>query len=73
MTFSLLLQNDGYQTAIVGKWHLSHGGPGKPTGFEYWNVLLGQGIYHDPVFSEMGEEKVYPGYVTDVTTDRSLG
>src|SRR5688572_26977067 len=43
-----LLQQAGYQTAIVGKWHLGHGGVNDPTGFDYWCVLPGQGDYHNP-------------------------
>jgi arylsulfatase A-like enzyme len=43
-TFPKILQRNGYQTALVGKWHLkSH-----PTGFDYWNVLPGQGEYYNP-------------------------
>ena len=53
---------------MVGKWHLG----GEPTGFDYWNILPGQGIYHKPVFFDMGKRKVYNGYVTDVITDISL-
>ena len=72
LTFPKLLQGAGYQTAIVGKWHLGQGEAHWPTGFDYWNVLPGQGLYHDPVMIEMGEEKTFPGYTTDITTDYSL-
>ncbi|MHC4337483.1 MAG: twin-arginine translocation signal domain-containing protein, partial [Planctomycetota bacterium] len=40
-TFPKLLQEAGYYTAVVGKWHLKT----EPTGFDYWNVLPGQGKY----------------------------
>ncbi|KAA3656272.1 MAG: DUF4976 domain-containing protein [Chloroflexi bacterium] len=71
-TFPKMLQAADYQTAIVGKWHLGHGGHADPTGFDYWNVLPGQGDYHDPVMFEMGEQKQYAGYATDLITDFSL-
>jgi arylsulfatase A-like enzyme len=71
-TVAKLLQADGYQTAMVGKWHLGHGGDYDPTGFDYWNVLPGQGDYVNPTFIEMGERKVYEGYITDITTDLSI-
>lgn len=67
-----VMQENGYQTAIVGKWHLGHGDINDPTGFDYWNVLPGQGAYHDPEMIEMGEKKKYNGYVTDIITDISL-
>lgn len=72
LTFPKLLQRAGYQTAIVGKWHLGHGGVHDPTGFDYWNVLPGQGLYHSPVLIEMGTERVVAGYATDLITDLSL-
>jgi arylsulfatase A-like enzyme len=66
------LQHGGYQTAMVGKWHLGQGPQHCPTGFDYWNVLPGQGAYHDPVMIENGEEKQFDGYVTDIITDKSI-
>ena len=71
-TVQKIMQDDGYQTALIGKWHLGHGGIHNPMGFDYWNVLPGQGVYHDPELYEMGEKKVYEGYVTDILTDLSL-
>lgn len=72
VTFPKLLQKDGYQTAIIGKWHLGHGGNYDPTGFDYWNVLPDQGDYHDPEFIEMGTRTRYEGYVTDIIADMSM-
>ena len=43
-TFPKLLQAAGYQTAIIGKWHLVS----DPTGFDYWEILPGQGVYYNP-------------------------
>lgn len=67
-TFPKLLQASGYETAIVGKWHLRS----DPTGFNYWNVLPGQGSYYNPDFNEMGEKIRVEGYVTDIITDKAL-
>ena len=67
-TFPRALQEAGYRTAIVGKWHLTD----DPRGFDYWCVLPGQGLYFDPDFIEMGVRKKITGYCTDVTTDLAL-
>lgn len=72
LTFPKLLQKQGYQTAIIGKWHLGHGGIHDPTGFDYWNVLPGQGLYHDPEMITMGKRAVWRGYATDLITDECL-
>ena len=62
------LQQGGYQTAMIGKWHLES----DPTGFDYWNILPGQGVYYDPTFIKQGERKKYPGYITDLIGDFTL-
>ncbi|MEM7132329.1 MAG: sulfatase [Chloroflexota bacterium] len=72
VTYPKLLQEAGYQTAIIGKWHLGHGGHSDPTGFDYWHILPGQGDYHDPMMYDMGAEKQHQGYATDIITDLSL-
>ena len=72
ITFPQLLQRAGYETAIIGKWHLGQGGVSSPTGFDYWNVLPGQGLYHNPEMIEMGTRRTYEGYVTDLITEMSL-
>jgi len=68
LTFPKLLQKAGYRTAVVGKWHLVS----DPTGFDYWNILPGQGLYHNPVLIEMGERKKREGYATDIITDEAI-
>jgi arylsulfatase A-like enzyme len=67
-TFPKLLQAAGYQTAVVGKWHLVS----EPTGFDYWHILPGQGVYYHPPMIQNGESVQHEGYTTDVITDISL-
>ena len=65
------LQKAGYQTALVGKWHLKK----PPSGFDYWNIIKGQGRYHNPVLHEMDLSKGVVqkgGYSSDVFTDKAL-
>lgn len=69
MQVQKILKSAGYQTAMIGKWHLGNSEASNPQGFDYWNILPGQGDYYDPTMIEMGEEKVIPGYVTDIITD----
>jgi len=46
LTVSKILQNNGYQTSLIGKWHLKK----EPSGFDFYKVLPGQGLYNNPYF-----------------------
>ena len=72
ITFPALFKENGYQTAVVGKWHLGQGEKHGPKGFDYSNVLPGQGDYFNPEMIENSVSKTYEGYVTDIITDKSL-
>jgi arylsulfatase A-like enzyme len=67
-TFPKQLQSAGYQTALVGKWHLVS----DPTGFDFWEILPGQGVYYNPPMIRMGQKVQQAGYTTDVITDLAL-
>jgi arylsulfatase A-like enzyme len=67
-TLAKYLQAAGYHTGMIGKWHLGS----DPTGFDVWNILPGQGVYHDPVFITRDGRKKHTGYVTDLITDFTL-
>jgi arylsulfatase A-like enzyme len=77
-TFPKILQKNGYQTAMIGKIHLD----GDMQGFDFWQVLPGQGHYNNPTFlidkstdtqdgKQDGKIQV-KGYVSDVITDKAL-
>jgi len=68
-TFPKLLRKAGYQTAMIGKIHL----PGQMQGFDYWDVLPGQGDYYQPAFLGNKGKHMVHGYVSDIITDKSLG
>ena len=67
-TFPKLLRKTGYQTAMIGKWHLKS----DPTGFDFWQVLQGQGPYYNPPMNTPEGVKRITGYTTDVITDVTL-
>lgn len=67
-TLQALLRGAGYQTALIGKWHLKS----EPTGFDYWRVLPDQGQYYQPDFRTPDGLVRLDGYVTDVITDLAI-
>ncbi|AWW32658.1 sulfatase [Echinicola strongylocentroti] len=68
VTFPKILRENGYQTAMIGKWHLKT----QPTGFDYWKVLPGQGHYYNPEFRTKEGVVLDSGYVTDLITDFAI-
>ncbi len=67
-TFAKLLQKSGYQTSVIGKWHLVS----NPTGFDHYEILVGQGPYYNPPMIRDGEKVRHTGYTTSVITDLAL-
>ena len=68
-TMPKLMQEAGYQTAMIGKWHLGT----LPTGLDYWDILPGQGDYYNPDFIRMDGQTVREqGYVTNIITDKAI-
>ncbi|MDX1947061.1 MAG: sulfatase [Pirellulaceae bacterium] len=63
-----LLQAAGYQTAVIGKWHLNS----DPIGFDYWHILQGQGPYYNPAMKTAAGIVKHEGYTTDIITDVAL-
>ena len=68
-TMPKLLQKAGYQTAIIGKWHLIS----LPTGFDHWEIVPEQGDYYNPDFITMDNDTIRKeGYLTNLITDMSI-
>ncbi|MCD8274329.1 MAG: sulfatase [Alistipes sp.] len=63
-----LMRESGYQTALIGKWHLNTA----PTGFDYWTILNDQGEYYNPDFITATDTVRIDGYVTDIITEKCL-
>ena len=68
-TMPKLLQAAGYETCLIGKWHLVS----TPTGFDHWEILPAQGDYYNPTFIHQdGTRSVDSGYVTRIITDKAI-
>jgi N-acetylglucosamine-6-sulfatase len=67
-TFPRMLQDTGYRTAFIGKWHMGHEDAGPRPGFDHWVSFVGQGTYFDPEMNINGRTALEAGYITDVLT-----
>jgi arylsulfatase A-like enzyme len=68
-TFIKQMHRSGYQTAIIGKWHLHI----TPSGFDYFSILPGQGVYYSPRFITAKDTTVFKErYITEEITRQTL-
>ena len=71
-TFARALQDEGYSTAMIGKWHLGDNLDPRRAGFDDYNVLINQGTYYNPEFRTPDGNKTIEGYSTDIIADLSI-
>ena len=71
-TFVEALHDEGYATALFGKWHLGESAEARPRGFDDWLVFPGQGDYVDPLMIGPDGERRLTGYATDLVTELAL-
>jgi N-acetylglucosamine-6-sulfatase len=70
-TFPKVLQENGYDTAFIGKWHMGGSSDEPRPGFDHWVSFRGQGEYYNPTLNVNGERQKVEGYTTDLLTDQA--
>jgi N-acetylglucosamine-6-sulfatase len=70
--FPQLLQQAGWRTAYIGKWHMGEDKDDARPGFDHWVGFRGQGVYVDPTLNINGDRRQIKGYTTDILTDQAI-
>lgn len=70
--FPEFMQQEGFETAFVGKWHMGHERDDPRPGFDHWVSFRGQGVYFDPILNIDGQRSRHEGYIADILTDYAL-
>src|SRR5215510_1504143 len=71
VTFPALLHQSGYETAFIGKWHMSNDDTPRP-GFDRCVTFKGQGTYLNPDINEDGKAIKPAGYITDILSSYAV-
>lgn len=66
------VQNNGYETAYIGKWHMGEVNDNPKPGWDHWVSFRGQGVYSNPTLNVDGERDQYEGYTSDILTDFAI-
>lgn len=66
------LQEHGYETAYIGKWHMGEGRDDPRPGFDFWMSHQGQGNYYDTTFNINGRRELLKGYITHRITEKAV-
>ncbi|MGH7718801.1 MAG: sulfatase family protein [Gemmatimonadaceae bacterium] len=70
--FPRSLQQAGYRTGYVGKWHMGEDSDAPQPGFDHWVSFRGQGVYENPTLNVNGQQREVSGYTTDILTDQAI-
>ena len=74
--FPQYLQQAGYKTGFIGKWHMGHANDSPRPGFDYWFSFKGQGKYYPPgpqyTINDNGKRVPQEGYITPLLTGKAI-